>query len=129
MTNRLTSLFNRRQAAGFATLACTVLFTITLPVQAADFNSLANKPFTSATAAPYLADPTGHNDSTNAIQNCSNDAATNRGACVLPPGTYMIGSQNAAPPWAGLTMPSQSSLLGFQNLVLRHFDNVPLRPR
>jgi hypothetical protein len=87
-----------------------------LRVQAADFNSVANKPFTTATGFPYGADPTGHHDSTNAIQNCITDAANNRGACVLPPGTYMIGSQNATPPWAGLTMPSESSLLGFQNL-------------
>ena len=98
---------NRRlMYAGFCTalwLACAA------PLLGQDFNALINRPFISATGTPYLADPTGKVDATNAIQSCINDTVAKRAACVLPAGIYTISG-------SGLTMPNQSSLYGFQNL-------------
>jgi hypothetical protein len=79
------------------------------PVLGVDFNTVTNKPVMSATGTPYFADPTGKVDATNAIQRCINDTVTKRAVCSLPAGTYKISG-------SGLTMPSQSSLYGFQNL-------------
>jgi len=42
------------------------------------------------TKAPYLADPSGVTDSTEAIQRAVNDARDHRLACFFPEGTYLI---------------------------------------
>ena len=44
------------------------------------------------TKAPYLADPTGVADSTEAIQRAVNDARDHRLACFFPEGTYLISN-------------------------------------
>jgi len=96
----------RLKYVGFCIALC---LTCASTLLAQDFNTLTNKPVISVTGTPYFADPTGKVDATNAIQSCINDTVTKRAVCALPAGTYMISG-------FGLTMPSQSSLYGFQNL-------------
>jgi len=97
----------RLMYAGLFTALC--LACASTAVLGVDFNTVNNKPVMSATGTPYFADPTGKVDATNAIQRCINDTVTKRAVCALPAGTYRISG-------SGLTMPSQSSLYGFQNL-------------
>ena len=80
-----------------ATMFCLIFSAIVQSTLATEFpigldptNDLLQLGCLDVTKAPYLADPTGVKDSTQAIQRAVNDARDHRLVCFFPEGTYLI---------------------------------------
>jgi hypothetical protein len=80
-----------------ATVFCLLVSTVTASVLAAEFpagvdsrDELLEIGCLDVTKAPYLADPTGRADSTEAIQRAAGDARDHGLVCFFPEGSYVI---------------------------------------